>query len=68
MNKRMFLDDFDNKNGYLYFGTHVFSIELRQLIHIDHAIALELRNKYPFLTNIQIAKIINNQNKRSNNY
>lgn len=53
MNKRMFLDNFDNKNGYLYFGTHVFSIELRQLIHIDHAIALELRN---------------NQNKISNNY
>ncbi|HAT4302342.1 TPA: hypothetical protein I9089_002450 [Clostridium perfringens] len=48
MNKRMFLDNFDNKNGYLHFGTHVFSIELRQLIHIDHAIALELRNKYPF--------------------
>lgn len=68
MSKRMFLDNFDNKEGYLYFGTHVFSIELRQLIHIDHAIALELRNKYPFLTNIQIAKIINNQNKRSNNY
>lgn len=68
MSKRMFLDNFDNTNGYLYFGTHVFSIELRQLIHIDHAIALELRNKYPFLTNIQIAKIINNQNKTSNNY
>ena len=68
MSKRMFLDNFDNKNGYLYFGTHVFSIELRQLIHIDQAITLELRNKYPFLTNIQIAKIINNQNKISNNY
>ena len=68
MNKRMFLDNFNNKNGYLYFGTHVFSIELRQLIHIDHAIALELRNKYPFLTNIQITNIINNQNKISNNY
>lgn len=67
MNKRMFLDNFDNKEGYLHFGTHVFSIELKKLIHIDHAIALELRNKYPFLTNIQIAKIINNQNKRSNN-
>lgn len=68
MSKRMFLDNFDNKEGYLYFGTHVFSIELRQLIHIDHAITLELKNKYPFLTNIQIAKIINNQNKISNNY
>ena len=68
MRKRMFLDNFNNKNGYLYFGTHVFSIELRQLIHIDHAITLELKNKYPFLTNIQIAKIINNQNKISNNY
>lgn len=67
MNKRMFLDNFDNKNGYLHFGTHVFSIELRQLIHIDHAIALELRSKYPFLTNIQIAKIINNQNKLASN-
>lgn len=67
MNKRMFLDNFNNKNGYLHFGTHVFSIELRQLIHIDHAIALELRNKYPFLTNIQIAKIINNQNKLASN-
>ncbi|MGU8523398.1 hypothetical protein ACV3OO_12275 [Clostridium perfringens] len=67
MSKRMFLDNFDNKEGYLYFGTHVFSIELRQLIHIDHAIALELRNKYPFLTNIQIAKIINNQNKLASN-
>lgn len=55
MNKRMFLDNFDNKEGYLHFGTYVFSIELKQLIHIDHAIALELRNKYPFLTNIQIA-------------
>ena len=68
MSKRMFLDNFDNKNGYLHFGTHVFSIELRQLIHIYHAITLELKNKYPFLTNIQIAKIINNQNKISNNY
>lgn len=68
MSKRMFLDNFDNKEGYLYFGTHVFSIELRQLIHIDHAIALELRNKYPFLTNIQIAKLINNQNKVFINY
>ena len=68
MNKRMFLDNFNNKNGYLHFGTHVFSIELRQLIHIDHAITLELKNKYPLLTNIQIAKIINNQNKISNNY
>ena len=67
MNKRMFLDNFNNKNGYLHFGTHVFSIELRQLIHIDHAIAVELRNKYPFLTNIQITNVINNQNKRSNN-
>lgn len=65
--KRMFLDNFNNKEGYLYFGTHVFSIELKQLIHIDHAIALELKNKYPFLTNIQIANIINNQNKILNN-
>lgn len=65
--KRMFLDSFNNIHGYLYFGTHVFSIELKQLIHIDHAIALELKNKYPFLTNIQIANIINNQNKLINN-
>ena len=67
MCKRKFLEDFDNKEGYLYFGNHVFSIKLKKLIHIDHAIALELRNKYPFLTNIQIAKIINNQNKLASN-
>lgn len=66
MNKRMFLDNFNNIHGYLHFGNHVFSIELKQLIHIDHAIALELRNKYLFLTNIQIANIINNQNKLIN--
>lgn len=53
MNKGKFLDNFNNKEGYLQFGTHVFSIELR--------------NKYPFLTNIQIANIINNQNKILNN-
>lgn len=43
MDKRMFLDNFDNKNGYLHFGTHVFSIELRKLIHIDHAIAIRIK-------------------------
>lgn len=31
MNKRMFLDNFDNKNGYLHFGTHVFFYRIKKI-------------------------------------